>query len=55
MVTLREKLEANVTLGTWLQIGGSQTAVVIRRVGLDLGGRYRSDQMRKSLRLGGRP
>jgi hypothetical protein len=55
MVTLREKLEVNVTLRTWLQIGSSQTTEVIRRVSFDQGGRYGSDQMRKTLCLSGKP
>jgi 4-hydroxy-2-oxoheptanedioate aldolase len=35
MATLREKLNANVTIGTWLQIGSSQTAEIMGQVGLD--------------------
>ena len=35
MATLREKLDAGVTIGTWLQIGSSQTAEIMGQVGLD--------------------
>ena len=35
MTTLREKLTSGVTVGTWLQIGSSQTAEIMGQVGLD--------------------
>lgn len=35
MPSLREKLHAGVTIGTWLQIGSSQTAEIMGQVGLD--------------------
>lgn len=35
MPDLREKLHAGVTIGTWLQIGSSQTAEIMGQVGLD--------------------
>jgi 4-hydroxy-2-oxoheptanedioate aldolase len=35
MTTLREMLKGNVTIGTWLQIGSSQTAEIMGQVGLD--------------------
>lgn len=35
MTSLREKLHAGVTIGTWLQIGSSQTAEIMGQVGLD--------------------
>ena len=35
MATLRERLNAGVTIGTWLQIGSSQTAEIMGQVGLD--------------------
>ena len=35
MANLREKLNSGVTIGTWLQIGSSQTAEIMGQVGLD--------------------
>ena len=35
MANLREKLSSGVTIGTWLQIGSSQTAEIMGQVGLD--------------------
>ena len=35
MTTLHDKLKSGVTIGTWLQIGSSQTAEIMGQVGLD--------------------